>query len=155
MPVLTDVEIQELISRNELVERNYSEKGLTPNGYDITVEHVKTEDIPDPAENVVVKPMQVFWASSREVFNFPDNVIGQIWIRSSYARRGILGSFGLIDAGFRGTLTLTFFNGSGKELVVSAGDRVAQLIFVALNSRAEKNYASRSGNYQGKEGMIL
>lgn len=155
MPVLTDVEIQGLISQNELVEKNFSEMGLTPNGYDITVGLVKTEAVQEPKGSAVVGPKEIFWASSKEFFNFPNDVIGQIWIRSSYARKGIFGSFGLIDAGFRGSLTMAFFNGSSKELVVNAGDRIAQVIFVKLNRDAGKNYASRSGTYQGREGMTL
>ncbi|RLF73672.1 MAG: hypothetical protein DRN42_05330 [Thermoplasmata archaeon] len=64
-----------------------------------------------------------------------------------------MGSFGRIDAGFHGTLTLALANMSPKEQAVTIGDRIVQVVFETLSTLPEKVYAERSGNYQGQLGI--
>ncbi|MHB8396499.1 MAG: dCTP deaminase [Thermoplasmataceae archaeon] len=151
MSVLSDRHIEDEVSRGFLISENFSSSSVTPNGYDIRVGIVRlgTEE----SGRAVVGPRKYFLTSSMEFFNFPDNVVGQIWIRSSYARKGIFGSFGFIDAGFRGNLTLSFFNGSDSEIEIASGDRIAQLVFTRLEEAVDRSYSDRSGNYQESRGI--
>lgn len=151
MPILSDRHIEDEVSRGFLISENFSSSSVTPNGYDIRVGTVRfgTEE----SGRAVVGPRKHFLTSSMEFFNFPDNVVGQIWIRSSYARKGIFGSFGFIDAGFRGNLTLSFFNGSDSEIEIASGDRIAQLVFTRLEEAVHRSYSDRSGNYQESRGI--
>jgi dCTP deaminase len=78
-----------------------------------------------------------------------------MFTRSSFARRGILGSFGFVDAGFRGQLTLSFYNSSSDPLKLKAGDRIAQIVFHRIDQPVERNYEQRSGNYQNSSGITV
>jgi dCTP deaminase len=80
---------------------------------------------------------------------------GQLWIRSSYARKGILAAFGKVEAGFDGTLTIGAFNAAAQPVAIPIGERFCQLAFEPLSSPAAKVYAQRSGNYQGQRGVTL
>ncbi len=154
MGALSDRDIKALVDKGYLIEENFVEKNLTPNGYDLTIGEVKVNS-DAVSEEAMVPGTSRFLVSSREFMNLTNDVIGMIWIRSSYARKGVLGSFGLVDAGFRGNLTLTFYNSSPDEISVRAGDRIAQIVFVRLESSVDKSYSERSGNYQNSRGISL
>lgn len=155
MAILRDREIEELVSQGRLIASHYAEDNLTPNGYDLTISGIRVDGEDGETEEANVPPGRVFWVSTAEVVDMPANVGGQIWIRSSYARKGVFGSFGFVDAGFRGSLTLAFLNGSASELRISAGMTIAQLTFVKLDGEAESTYEKRSGNYQNQTGIRL
>ncbi len=154
MAVLSDARILELVQKGGLIASSFKNENVTPNGYDITVGSVKAENT-DESERLDIPPRSPFWTSSEEVFNMPRNVAGEIFIRSSLARKGILGSFGFIDAGYRGALTLAFFNGSSSSILIERGNTIAQIVFLQMEGAAEIAYGERSGHYQDKQGINL
>jgi dCTP deaminase len=79
----------------------------------------------------------------------------QLWLRTTWIRKGIIGAFGKIDAGFEGTLTLGAYNASGDIIELPVGERFCQMVFETLHSSAVKDYGERSGNYQGQTGITL
>jgi dCTP deaminase len=93
--------------------------------------------------------------STKEFVEFGPELTGQLWIRSSWARRGVIASFGKIDAGFKGTLTLAGFNASPNDIEISVGDTFAQMVLEEVSSEAEQTYEERSGNYQDQRGINL
>lgn len=148
--ILSDVEIKKLIQEGKLVIEDFVEESLTPNGYDLRV-----DDVLVPGRDCkLIPPGTFFIVSSIEFFRFPANIVGQIWLRTSWARKGIILSAGLIDAGFNGKLNLFAFN-STNELRIDHGARFAQVVFIKLSTEAEKDYAMRSGHYQGQDGIWL
>lgn len=155
MVILRDSEIQELVVKGFLISSSFKDENLTPNGYDLTVKSIRVDGEDSEREKALVKPHSVFWVSTSEEIRMPDDVGGKIWIRSSYARKGIFGSFGFVDAGFRGTLTLAFYNGSSSEVEISSGRTIAQITFLKMNGEAKKSYEKRSGNYQNQSGIKL
>lgn len=154
MGALSDRDIKALVQKKMLISEHFEEKNMTPNGYDLTVGEIKVNSDSITAEATVPGTSR-FLVSSREFMNMPDDIIGMIWIRSSYARKGVLGSFGLVDAGFRGNLTLTFYNSSAEPIQIISGDRIAQIVFIRLESSADQSYSERSGNYQNSRGISL
>lgn len=155
MVILRDGEIEELVAKGQLISSSYRKENLTPNGYDLTINFVMVDGEESGREEAAVGPHSVFWVSTSETISMPENIGGKIWIRSSYARKGIFGSFGFVDAGFRGTLTLAFFNGSSKEVNISRGNTIAQITFLRMDGNAELAYEKRSGNYQGQTDIKL
>ncbi len=154
MTVLNDREIEGRIRKGQLITGEYDIKLVTPNGYDVRADMIRVADI-EKKDGADIPPKTHFFVSTMETMALPADITAQIWIRSSYARKGILGSFGFIDAGFRGQLTLSFYNSSGDQLHISRGERVAQVVFLAMSSAAERDYSSRSGNYQNSSGIKL
>ncbi|MGC8515625.1 MAG: dCTP deaminase [Thermoplasmata archaeon] len=154
MTVLNDREIEARIRKGQLITGEYDIKLVTPNGYDVRADMIRVSDI-EKKDGADIPAKTPFFVSTMETIALTADITAQIWIRSSYARKGILGSFGFIDAGFRGQLTLSFYNSSGKQLHISRGERVAQVVFLQMSSPAERDYSSRSGNYQNSSGIKL
>ncbi len=153
--ILSDGKIKELIIGGGLVIEGFNEDNLTPNGYDVTVAEVSVLGWRPQQEGIAVIPSKTWFAvSTEEYFKFPPYIAGQIWIRTTWARRGVIPSFGMIDAGFEGDLTLSAYN-THEEIELPIGETFAQIAFHMLDKGAEKEYAERSGNYQGQRGVNL
>jgi len=157
MGVLSDSEILRFVAKGEIAIDPFVEENLTPNGYDVTIEEVAI-----PSRNVRVKEgvasvpaLTRFAVSTREVIRLGRHVAAQIWLRTTWARRGVLASFGVIDAGFRGTLTFGAMNASDSVLELPIGERFAQVVFLTLESPAAATYETRSGTYQDQRGVTL
>lgn len=154
--ILTDREIVEAIVQKELAVEPFERKNLTPNGYDLTVAELL---IPEKNLNVKegvakIPPKTWFLVSTKEYLKLV-NLCAQLWVRTTFARKGVISSFGKVDAGFEGTLTLSAFNASESEIEIKLGDRFAQIVFERLGSAPEMFYAQRSGNYMRQRGIKL
>lgn len=156
MCILSDSDITSLVSSGQLIEENYSEQSLTPNGYDLRVGSVVIGDEGSlPAEEAEVPAGRWFAISTIERVGMPGDITGQLWIRSTYARKGVISSFGKVDAGFRGVLTLTCYNASTKALKLEKGTRFVQIVFEKMCTHSRNGYGERSGNYQGQDSLTL
>ncbi|HEY7587625.1 MAG TPA: dCTP deaminase [Thermoplasmata archaeon] len=157
MGVLSDAEILRWREKGELDIEPFEPNNLTPNGYDVSVEEVAV-----PSKGLRVKegtaqvPAQTrFAVSSREQVRLGRHLAGQIWLRTTWARQGVVASFGMIDAGFSGTLTFGALNAADGTLEISIGDRFAQVVFMTLDSPASLTYDRRSGTWQNQKGVTL
>lgn len=98
-------------------------------GYDLYV----SEDTMIPAGTFVDVPCGVHAA-------FPPGVFGRITGRSSTRRkRGLLVIEGVIDTGYRGPLYAGVQNLTGTDVLIVAGDRIAQLLL--HENVAQRHYA--------------
>jgi dCTP deaminase len=98
--------------------------------------------------------MSRFVVATEAFLRMPQDVAGSLWIRSSYARRGVLASFGKVDAGFHGNLTLGCFHAGHETLSLPIGDRFCQLVLEPLSSPPTRPYGSK-GRYQGQTGVTM
>jgi dCTP deaminase len=157
MCILSDRDIRERLEQKQLGIEPYVEKHLTPNGYDLTVKEIvlRTTGAKIVEGEAIVPAMSSFLISTREYVKMPGDASGQLWIRSSYARRGVLAAFGKVEAGFEGELTVGCFNSSHEPVKIPVGDRFCQLAFEKMHSVPDKLYKDRSGNYQGQRGVTL
>ena len=157
MTVLSDTDILRYISEGKVAIRDYRQTSLTPNGYDLTIAEVQVPAAGITAKEgtAIVPPLTRFLVSTLERVEFGPEVAGELWLRTTWARRGVLASFGKIDAGFRGTLTFGAFNASHEPLPIPIGERFAQLVFIPLTTAAAKTYGERSGNYQDQQGVVI
>jgi len=157
MAVLSDTDIIAMLSDGSLKIEGYREGNLTPNGYDVTIQEIL---IPSTGEKFVEGIASVpgnswFVIGTKEYLMLPSDLVGEIWIRTTWVRKGILSSFGRIDAGFHGNLTFSAYNASKESVEVPIGERFAQVVFEELRSAPAKSYKERSGNYQGQRGITL
>lgn len=135
----------------------WRKEDLTPNGLDLRISHIlvpsqSTEPVTKGA--AIVPPMTRFVAGTEAFLKMPRDAIGSLWIRSSYARKGVLASFGKVDAGFHGNLTVGAFNAAHEPLTIPMGDRFCQIVLHTLQSAPQKDYA-QTGKYQGQRGVTL
>ncbi|MGB1585730.1 MAG: dCTP deaminase [Thermoplasmatota archaeon] len=131
---------------------------LTPNGLDLRLSHVQVlgrDAEPITQGTVTIPPGERFVLGTEAFLEMPVDAVGSLWIRSSYARRGVLASFGKVDAGFHGNLTVGCFNASHEAIEIPIGDRFCQIVMEDLKSPPQAAYAEKSGNYQGQTGVTL
>ncbi len=157
MAVLSDTDILAMIEAKDLKIDGFVEGNLTPNGYDVTVEEIwiPATDTRYREGVAEVPPREWFVIGTKEYLEMPPDIVGGIWIRTTWVRKGILSSFGRIDAGFHGNLTFSAFNASTTPVRLPIGDRFAQVVFEELRTAAAKVYGERSGNYHGQRGITL
>jgi len=157
MSILSDLDIKKYMSNNELGIEPFIEKNLTPNGYDLSIDEIFIKKTDDHIKEgiAVIPPLTWFAISTKEFVKMGPQITSQLWIRSSYARKGVMASFGKVDAGFHGTLTISCFNSNDEPLKIPIGDRFCQIVFENMESKPSELYDKKSGNYQNQRGVKL
>lgn len=156
MCILPDHEILGRLRDGELKINGYSEESLTPNGYDLRISEIKISGGGEVREGTAVIPAgTMFFVSTVERVELPPTLSAQLWLRTSWMRKGLLAGLGKVDAGFHGTLTFMAVNVSPTPVEVPIGSRFVQIVFETLMSPARLTYEKRSGNYQGQRGVTL
>lgn len=135
--------------------KGFRDGNLTPNGYDLTVAELALPDADTSKTegSLEIPPKTRFLVSTEEEVHLGPRVTGDLWLRTTWARQGVLPAFGKVDAGFEGTLTLSAYNASERPLEIAVGDTFAQLTFHEVRSLPEATYAESSGTYQGQSGV--
>ena len=157
MCILADHEILARMKEGTLRIRDYHEGSLTPNGYDLRIAELSLPElgISFKEGKAKVPPKAMFYVSTIEYVELPDDLAAQLWTRTSWIRKGILVGLGKIDAGFHGTLTFAGFNASSVEVEIPIGSRFVQMCFETMHSKVQMTYEKRSGHYQGQKGITL
>ena len=157
MTVLSDKDIEDAMNNKDLGIEPFNQNNLTPNGYDLSVDEVYIRKTDQHIKKgiAVIPPMTWFAISTKEFVKMGPQITSQLWIRSSYARKGVMASFGKVDAGFHGTLTISCFNSNDEELEIPIGDRFCQIVFERLSSKPSELYEKKSGRYQNQRGIKL
>lgn len=160
MGILSDGDILARLEGGRLGIDPFDEAGLTPNGYDLRIAEVLVKEKAGGTRTVdsvkaTIGPGEWFAVSTLEVVRLPPDVTAQLWIRSSWARKGLVAAFGKVEAGFEGTLTVGGANLGPTPVELPIGERFCQIAFETMNSRPRRLYAERSGNFQGQRGVTL
>jgi len=157
MSVLPDHEIIARTERGDLAIKPFNDESVTPNGYDLRAAEVRIGASGDTVAygTATVPPGAVFFVSTVETVTLPSDLCAQLWLRTSWARKGVLAGLGKVDAGFSGTLTFMGFNASSSGIELPIGSRFVQIVFEPLTSPAAMTYGRRSGNYQSQSGITL
>ncbi len=82
-------------------------------------------------------------ASAIEEFDMPNDLVGIVHDKSTWARKGLSVFNTVSEPGFRGGLTLELVYHGQTDLIIPAGAGIAQVIFHQLSQEA-----SYSGKYQ-------
>jgi dCTP deaminase len=157
MTILSDRDIERSLEKNLLDIEPFFPQNLTPNGYDLSIEEIYIKKTNQHInEGIAIIPKLTWFAiSTKEFIKMGSKITSQLWIRSSYARKGIIASFGKVDAGFHGTLTISCFNSNDKDIEIPIGDRFCQIVFENLSTIPNELYDKKSGNYQNQKGIKL
>ncbi len=140
----------------EILIEPFSKESLQPAGYDLRVGKEayldgKLVDV-EKEGKITIPPKKHALILTLERVRLPDDVMGDMKIRSSLAREGILGSFAWVDPGWDGNLTLMLFNTSDEPVTLRYGERFVQIVFIRLEGPAKNPYR---GNYQGSRRITL
>ncbi len=85
-------------------------------------------------------------ASTIEEFQMPENLMGVVHDKSTWARRGLSVFNTVIEPGWKGFLTLELVYHGHSELIIPAGSGIAQVIFHQVTEPA-----AYRGKYQNQE----
>lgn len=111
--------------------------GLSPAGYDIRID-----------EAVDLHAGAFVLASSLEEFDMPDDWLGVVHDKSTWARRGLCVQNTVIEPGWKGFLTLELTNHSRDRIQIQPGCPIAQIIFHILDFPTATPY---DGKYQNQK----
>lgn len=111
--------------------------GLSSAGYDVRID-----------QGILVGAGTFKLASTVECFYMPDDVLGVVHDKSTWARIGIALQNTVIEPGWSGYLTLEITNHSTKGLFIDRYSPIAQIVFHRLEEATEQPYI---GKYQNQE----
>lgn len=134
------------------VKHNGVSHGLAEVGYDIRVKQtVVFEPGPDNLRPIVTvdnrrKFGRFMIASAIEEFDMPNNLVGIVHDKSTWARKGLSVFNTVIEPGWRGFLTLELVFHGWEQIIIPKGTGIAQVIF--HQTKEKRGY---QGKYQDQK----
>lgn len=146
--------------------------GLSSFGYDMTLgtefkatKNIKNGSVIDPkvpestlwyswetSERLTINPGQMILGLSKEYWNMPEDVVGVVIGKSTYARSGIIINCTPMEPGWNGHLVIEIVNGSRQSVYLYPNEGIAQVLFFR-GKAPEVNYGTRSGKYNGQKSI--
>ncbi len=137
----------------------YASEQVNSASYDLRVSDHWICPTRDPeefsADRIKLFPGEVVLASTLEHVTIPRDVACDLKLKSTLGRLWINHSLaGWCDPGFSGQITLELQNLGPEPFVLDAGRRIAQLIFIRMESEPELAYGDpgSGSHYQGQTG---
>lgn len=95
-------------------------------------EEAKDFDFDNPAQMLVIKPGQVAWVVSKEVFNIKSHEItALVTLRSTFTKQGLLAlDVGMVDPDFEGPIGSIVINFSKNEVSLQTGEEFFRVAFM-------------------------
>jgi dCTP deaminase len=122
----------------ERTRHNGTTFGLGPAGYDLRI-----------SRDVTLWPGASVLVDAIERFRMPNDVIGFLYSKSTWARLHIEQAGTVIEPGWRGVLRLELnMHSGGAPITIEGGTGVAQVVFHRLEEPTDQPY---EGKYQDQE----
>jgi len=172
--ILSDFDLMNMIKSKRLIIDPFEETIVRENGVDFRladevgrhkqmgeefVMEPNDKDIIDSAyqvdrgvKEIIVKGKEQVLLSTNEFISMPDDVVGFVELRSTWARHGLSMPPTIIDAGFKGTITLEVINNAPYKIRLRPMVRFAHIVFIKATSRVENAYR---GGYNSQRGVRL
>lgn len=100
---------------------------------------------PFKLDELLIEPGEYYLLESMETVELDNTVTGLPYGKSTHARKGLLVNMTVIDAGFRGKLTIPVCNLSVNPIKLYPGDGICQIVFDKSPYPCKNQYA---GLYQ-------
>ncbi|MFI5240900.1 MAG: dCTP deaminase [Microgenomates group bacterium] len=120
-------------------------KGVNPSNYEeITLKL---------GEPFTIRPGQFFITETMEVLSLPNDIIGRLEGKSSYARLGVVihQTSARFDPGWEGPAALELRNNSDNDVVLYCGDKICAFSFERLSTPVEFSYKKTTTRYHGNK----
>jgi len=140
MKILSDRQIVEALKSGMLKISPFAVGRLKPAEYDFS-----------SSSKFALDPKEWKLISTLETVELSSSLVATIHLKSSFAREGILGSFAIIDPGFRGQLTLSLFNAGSNVVKVDKNEPIVQVVFHLMETQPTTTY---HGKYQDSLGVV-
>jgi len=100
---------------------------------------------PEDKSYTVTEGTRFTLASAIEEFDMPNNLLGIVHDKSSWARKGLSVFNTVIEPGWKGFLTLELVFHGNERVIIQHGSGIAQVIFHQL-----ENPSAYNGKYQNQ-----
>ncbi len=173
--ILSDFDLENYIRERRLVVKPFEKEIIRENGIDLRLfdevaRHNTRRDpnaVIDPSDEkslkeeyvvqrkqreIIIDPLEQVLLSTHEYVGLPDNLMGFVELRSTWARHGLFMPPTIIDAGFAGNITLEVFNSSRFPILLKPKVRFAHVIFATTLNRVRNAY---KGAYLNQKGIHL
>ncbi|MEM4717187.1 MAG: dCTP deaminase [Desulfurococcaceae archaeon] len=165
--ILSDWDIRVYLEKKLLIIDPLNEDTIRENGVDLrfgyrfcrfrgddTIVDTKLMNVPEVLNCVdalgydgfVIAPSEHVLATTLEWVELPHDLVGLVNLRSSFARAGIYIPPTVIDAGFKGNITIELIGGP-HPVRVYPDQRFLHVVFLRTSSPVYKPY---QGKYQGQ-----
>lgn len=155
--ILSDRSIRSKLKNGELgIKPLPSDECMQPNSVDLTLDDcfLRSDDVEVKTNQYLLKPHEFLLGQTVEQISLPSHLCARIDGKSYFGRQGLLVhvTAGFIDSGFKGNVTLEFFNLSERPIMLNAGEKIAQIIFEHVDTDVERMYGDDGLNshYQGQ-----
>lgn len=129
---------------SERAEFNGVSYGLSPAGYDLRVDG-----------DLDLWPGRSVRVDAMEELCLPDDIIGFLFTKSTWARLHVEQAGTVVDPGFRGKLRLEINQHSGNPVFISAGTGVVHMVFGQLTEFTEMPYRGKYQNQRANQDAII
>lgn len=104
-------------------------------------------------EPITIRPGQFFIGETMEILTLPNNIIGRLEGKSSFARLGIVihQTSARFDPGWDGPAALELRNNSDNDVVIYCGDKICAFAFEKLDIPVEKVWVKRTYRNNGNK----
>jgi len=152
---LTRQEIRKLVLEKGVIDQHDLTTSLSSVSYELRVGSYwdtaaqMSRDLPR-GQRIALAPNGFVLVGTLERVNLPDDILGLLYLRSTYARRGFVPWFmGIVDPGYAGTLTLALHNLTDQFLPITGHERICHLVLEALSEPVDRGY---DGPYDQSQG---
>lgn len=146
MAILTDKEIQDCISRNQLII-GADKQGVNSSSYDMRIGTIFRDgdiinaDHENGQKAVIVKPGEVVTMLTLEDLKLPDNIAATAYAMNSQSLNGFLVlNPGHVDPGYSGTLSIKAINLRKVNLPLYINSPIFTVVFQKLEENVSKPY---------------
>lgn len=172
--ILSDFDLMNMIKSKRLTIEPFSDDIVRENGIDFRLadeiahhremdkdfimdptneDHIKASyEVLKRVKSIIIGPHEQVLLSTNEHISMPDDLVGIVELRSTWARHGLSMPPTIIDAGFHGTVTLEVNNNAPYRIALKPKQRFAHIIFLKTSSKVANIY---SGSYNDQRGVKL
>jgi dCTP deaminase len=157
----------------EQIKKSNISYGLSSFGYDIRLSN--EFKLFSPPEDLIVDPKKMsedlfrylktdvctipansyLLAKSLEYFKIPDNVLGIVLGKSTYARCGVIVNVTPLEPGWEGFLTISISNTTLRPVKIYAREGIAQVVFFESEQNCSLSYRDKKGKYQKQKDITI
>jgi deoxycytidine triphosphate deaminase len=166
--ILSDRDLKYYLQKNWIKIEPFSREIIRENGIDLRIGTQfarlnKTDKVFEIGKNLadfytithsndfIVLPHEHILMTTMEYIELPNDVMAFVNLRSTFARLGLFIPPTIVDAGFKGQLTIEIV-GSEFPIMLKSGTRFLHLIFAKTLTPVENPY---HGKYQNQENVTL
>lgn len=138
LTVLSDKEILVALQKRTLSIIPFYKERLTPAGYDFA--SFSAIDLSPKSHELI---------ATSESVELSGQILATIHLKSSFAREGVIGSFAVIDPGYKGKLTLSVYNAGSSVIHIKENEPIVQIVFHRTGEPSTQPYKGKYQNTQG------